>query len=334
MVKIWFNHWFSTIYNMIESLKAANPDYYVIGTNARENAVYRMVCDEWYKEPVLPEKEYIEYCLSFCQEHGVQIFVPRRNMLAVSRHRSDFDAIGVKILVDDAALIDRLNYKTQAYEWLSCVPSLHIPVYERVTNVQDFVSAYERLKKDYEQVCFKFEHDEGGMSFRLIDNRPKGYKALFQKQSTVRISLDDAVAALSEVEQCSPLLVMPYLSGAEVSVDCLHTPTGLIMIPRIKDTSRVERIVYQEDILQMCRDLWEVCPLQCPFNVQFKYLKEVPYFLEVNTRMSGGVPMACAAEQVNILDIAIAQLLGYTKEWHLDYQNKFVSYIEKPILLP
>ena len=332
MVRIWLNHWFSSIYRLIERMKQEHDDYYVIGTNEREYAVYRLLCDEWYQEPVLSEEDYAAYCLKFCQEHQVQVFVPRRKMLAISRHKAEFEAIGVKVLVDEADLIDRLNYKTKAYEWLSRVESLHIPPYERVTTVREFVAAYENLTQTYRQVCFKFEHDEGGLSFRLIDNERRGYAALFKPQ-TARITLDSAVAALSEVDTFSPILVMPYLSGAEVSVDCLHTPAGLIMVPRIKAVSRTERIVYQEDILQMCRDLWEVCPLECPFNVQFKYLGNTPYFLEVNTRLSGGAHMVCEAEGINLLEIAVMQLLGQTKDWHLNPTPKLVSYVETPVVL-
>lgn len=332
MVRIWFNHWFSSIYGMIEEMKQAQDDYYVIGTNDKENAVYRVLCDEWYREPVLSEEAYVAYCLSFCREHQVDVFVPRRHMLAISRHKADFEAAGVRVLADDYALIERLQHKIKAYEWLGQVPSLHIPAYERVTNVQEFLAAYHRLQQDYRQVCFKFEEDEGGQSFRLIDNDRKGFQALFRTQGS-RMTLAAATEALSEVEHFRPLLVMPYLPGIEVSVDCLSTPSGLLMIPRKKGVTRAEHIVYDESILQMCRDLWAVCPLKHPFNVQFKYLDEVPYFLEVNTRLSGGAQMACVAEHINILAIAVAQLLGHTKEWHISREDKLVSYVEKPLRL-
>lgn len=332
MVRIWFNHWFSTIYGMIDSLKQAHEDYYIIGSNDKEYAVYRMLCDEWVQEPVLSDKDYVAYCLTFCREHDVQVFVPRRHMLAISRHKADFEAIGVKVLADDYELIEPLQHKIKAYERLSGVSSLHIPVYERVTNVQEFLAAYQRLQAQEQRVCFKFEQDEGGQSFRLIDNDRKGFQALFRTQGS-RMTLEAVTAALSEVDSFRPLLVMPYLPGVEVSVDCLSTPSGLLMIPRIKDVTRIERIVYQEDLLQMCRDLWAVYPLQCPFNVQFKYQGDVPYFLEVNTRLSGGAQMACAAEQINLLDIAIAQLLGQTREWHISREDKQVSYVEIPLRL-
>lgn len=113
MVRIWLNHWFSTAYNIINLIKADEKDFYIIGTNDNEYAVYKTVCDEWYVEPVLKDEEYVEYCLSFCKEHSVDIFMPRRGMLAISNNKFRFENIGVKVMVDDFEIVNILNHKTE-----------------------------------------------------------------------------------------------------------------------------------------------------------------------------------------------------------------------------
>ena len=331
MIRVWFNHWFSTIYKLIELLKAEG-DYYVIGTNQRSAAVYKLVCDEFYTEPALDGDAYADYCLEFCREHRVEVFIPRRQMLIISKRKTEFEAMGVRVLVDDYDKLVDLNYKIRAYERFSGTESVNIPEYRLVTNAGDFRMAYEELRKKYRQICFKFERDEGGRSFRLIDNSRTGYKALFMPQST-RMTFDDAFRALSEAEECEPLIVMPYLPGSELSIDCLVTNSGRIMIPRVKSSGRAEKIVYDSSILKMCDDMIDTCQLECPFNIQFKYLDDVPYFLEINTRMSGGLQMSCAAENINILDIAINKLFGIDKEWSISGVDKTVSYIEMPLIL-
>ena len=72
-MRVWFNHWFSTVYHLIDMIKKAEPGKYtVIGTNEKGEAVYRCACDEWYTEPVgLSDEEYVRYCLDFCREHRV-----------------------------------------------------------------------------------------------------------------------------------------------------------------------------------------------------------------------------------------------------------------------
>ena len=332
MVKIWFNHWFSTAYNIITMIREDNPDFRIIGTNERERSVLSTVCDEWEVEPVLSSSDYVEYCLKFCKEHDVSVFMPRREMMAISRRKADFEAIGVKVMVDDYNMVSVLNHKDRAYKELKKRGVSTIPEYHIVTDVQGFRDAYADLIGRYRAVCVKFVHDEGGKSYRLIDNNRKGYTSLFKKQNT-RMTFQALEEALSEREKFSPLMVMPHLSGEEISVDCLKTSKGLIMLPRIKDATRVERLCFDEDILLKTREVYDAVKLEWPCNIQFKYLDEVPYFLEVNTRMSGGVQMACLASNVNIPSIAVNKLLGIEKDWEIFGKEVLVTHVETPVLL-
>lgn len=331
MIRIWFNHWFSTAYNIMNMLKQGNLECYIIGTNERPQSVLSMICDEWYTEPVLHEDEYVEFCLAFCKEHQVDVFMPRREMIAVSRRKADFEKIGVKVMVDDYAIVNILNHKDLAYEELKKRGVSTVPEYHIVTTAAGFEEAYADLKKRYKEVCIKFVHDEGGKSYRLIDNRRKGYSALFKKQNT-RMTYDAILEALSEKPVFAPLMVMPNLSGEEISVDCLNTSKGLIMLPRIKDATRIERLCFDEDILKKTKEVYDAVRLECPCNIQFKYLDGVPYFLEVNTRMSGGVQMACAAGMVNIPDLAVNKLLGVEKDWEICREERCVSHVEIPVV--
>lgn len=332
MTRIWMNHWFSTAYNIISLIKRDEPDFCIIGTNEREYPTYRAVCNEFYTEPSLDEEAYVQYCLTFCKEHAIDVFLPRRRFLAISRHIEEFEALGVKVMVDPYDRILPLNRKTEAYAQFADCPELKIPEYRIVTNAAEFEDAVKSLSECWERVCFKFERDEGGKSFRLIDNTPKGYHALFKKQSATRMSFDAALEALSEVESFPPVIVMPYLPDDELSVDCLNTAYGLIMIPRIKNPTRTELVAFPEDILEMCRAFHKRCPLEMPFNIQFKYLNGIPYFLEVNTRMSGGIQMACAAASVNIPNIAVNKLLGIEKPWKIQTEERYVTHAETPIV--
>lgn len=332
MIRIWFNHWFSTAYNIINMLKQDNPNFYIIGTNEHPRSVLSTVCDEWYVEPVLKGNDYVEFCLSFCKEHQISVFMPRREMISISKHKRDFEEIGVKVMVDEFEIVDILNHKDRAYAELAKRGVTSVPNHYVVTNVTGFENAYTELKKQYREVCIKFVHDEGGKSYRLIDNNRKGYAALFKKQNT-RMTYDDIHQALSERPEFSPLMVMPNLSGEEISVDCLQTEQGLIMLPRIKDATRIERLCFDEDILQKTQEVYNAIRLECPCNIQFKYLDGIPYFLEVNTRMSGGIQMACTAGNVNIPSIAVNKLLGIVKEWNICKDERYITHVELPIVL-
>lgn len=332
MARIWLNHWFSTAYHIIGLIREANPDFTIIGSNENSLSPIMTVCDEWYREPVLKGRAYVDFCLDFCREHRVDVFMPRRGMTDISRCKDLFAAQGVRVMADDYAWVSLLGDKAAAYDFFRARGIGSVPDYALVTNAQGFAEAYRSLKERYGWVCFKFVHDEGGKSYRLIDDSRRGYTALFKKLTT-RMTFDDAFAALSERESFAPLMVMPYLPGEEISVDCLRTPQGLLAVPRIKDYSRIERIRYDADILATCERLLGEIPLECPCNIQFKYLEETPYLLEVNTRMSGGTHLSCVGAGVNIPDIAVNKLLGVERPWTLERCERSVTHIEQPVVL-
>ena len=111
------------------------------------------------------------------------------------------------------------------------------------------------------------------------------------------------------------------------------TANGLIAISRVKDSTRIEKVRYDRDILETCHTFFEKFPLEQPCNIQFKYLDGVPYLLEVNTRMSGGVQMSCAASGVNIPNIAVNRLLGINRKWTNNKLEKSVTHVEIPIVI-
>jgi len=332
MERIWLNHWFSAAYHIVLLLKRDDPDFYVIGTNENPQSPMMAVCDEWYQEPPLRGEEYVQFCLEFCAQHKIDVFLPRREALPVSRAKNRFAAAGVKVMVEESGAMERLNHKDQAYAFFRREGIGNVPEYYVATDARQFCSRYRQLSRRYGAVCFKRVVDEGGQSFRLIDNDCRGYAALLDNR-TSRITFSAAMEALSERESFPPVLLMPYLSGKEVSVDCLNTPSGLIAIPRIKGATRIETIRYDETILGFCRELYAKMPLEHPCNIQFKYLDGVAYLLEVNTRMSGGIQMACAASGVNIPNIAVNKLLGIQKPWENLRVEKNVCYVESPVVL-
>lgn len=333
MVRVWFNHWFSTSYRLIELMKEdANEQIYVIGSNRQKDSVIQLVCDAWYEEPDADGEAYIRFCLEFCGEHHIDVFVPRRNMVEISQNIARFEQIGVKVMVDDYAVVRLLNDKAAAYDYFRDCDGLHIPPYFIANNVSQFEEAYKKLREEYEQVCVKFVRDEGGMSFRKIAENVDQFRQLriYQGSGIFYKMLTEALGSATEFDD---LMVMPYLPGNEISVDCLQTKKGLIAIPRNKGAARHERVEYRPEILRMTDTIMKRTALKYPCNIQFKLKDDIPYLLEINTRMSGGLQMGCMAAQVNIPNIALNKLLGRDIDWTMDRTEKTVSYIEMPRII-
>ena len=333
MKRVWFNHWFSTAYHII-GLMRENNDITVIGSNRNPDSVISLACDEWYTEPSdISGDEYVSFCLDFCREHDIDVFVPRRGMTDIAKNSSLFEKQGVLLFLDtDAQMLDILSSKTETYRFFEGFAPECIPEYYEVRSLDEFMNAYKKITASYERACFKLSGDEGAVSFRVIDNTMTGAEGLY-KAPGLKVSIETAENIFSCYDFSKSVLVMPYLSGTEVSADCLYTDSGSIIIPRFKDGGRFYSIRNDSTIISLCRRFLEKSGLKMPCNVQFRFYGDTPYLLEVNTRMSGGIQLSCLGGGVNIPSLALGRLLGKEVCFSDNIREGKVSYIESPVLI-
>lgn len=336
VVRVWFNHWFSAAYHMVNLIKEdKETDFYILGTNGNEENVMKVLCDYWEKEPDnLNDIEYVNYSLEFCLKHSIDIFVPRKKQLIIGKNMKKFEEIGTKILVEkDYDKLKELNNKKNTYEFFEKNNIGYIPEYYIADTWEKFCYGYERLSKKHIQICIKYIEDEGATSFRIIENTENA-EDLLRIRKRLNVTIEEVKEFFNTNNIASEIIIMPYLEGPEISVDCLGTDKGLIAIPREKTYTRTEIIKENEEILKICNEFHKKYQLSCPYNIQFRYSNGVPYLLEINTRMSGGIQYSCLSTGVNIPNIAINKLLGVNKEWKLNLsKEQRISYIEMPVLI-
>ena len=99
------------MYHLINLIKSEGEDFFVIGSSANSEAIYRLACDEWHLEPDgLSDKDYVDCCLDFCLKNNVDIFIPRRKQAAVSENADRFRDIGTKLMcITDGEVVRRLD---------------------------------------------------------------------------------------------------------------------------------------------------------------------------------------------------------------------------------
>ncbi|MDR2137473.1 MAG: ATP-grasp domain-containing protein [Synergistaceae bacterium] len=311
-------------------------NFRVVGTAEHANCVYRSVCDAFETEPALENNEYVDFCLDFCKKHGIEIFVPRRAAVRVAERADEFRSAGVRVLVEEDEKMKTLSDKELTYAAVSSAGACRVPDRAVARTVAEFESAYGRLRKTSDKVCFKFAQDEGATSFRVVDpGAGVGLNSLKSPPGR-KITFDDAVRALSASEPFPDLMIMPYLDGREVSADCLRTDDGSIIIPRFKTLGRAEEIRFDDGVISVCEKLLALFDLQCPCNIQFRYHDGVLRLLEINPRMSGGIQYSYAATGVNIPGIALHRLMGQRREWRMPRmprEGKVVSFVAMPVVL-
>ena len=338
LMRIWFNHWFSTAYHLIRLMRGGgiynNGNLEFIGSSTNPLMAYLRACDEQYSEPEnLPEKDYVDWCLEFCREHKVDVFVPRRGLVAVSERYGEFEEIGVKLFVDkNAEMLRILDNKTRSYDYFrGRIPKI-VPEMRTAHSVEEFENAYNELKGGCERVCYKLETDEGARSFRVIDDKTEDLSALLNAPNT-KVSSETALKILGHYDFKIPVLLMPYLGGQEISADCLYTAQGYIILPRFKN-GRYSNVKLDKEIMSLCQEILDNIKLEMPLNIQLKFENGAPYLLEINPRMSGGLQLSCNATGINIPHIALNRLLGNDIMWsYPEGKIPTVVNLETPLVL-
>ncbi|WP_335869882.1 ATP-grasp domain-containing protein [Bacillus sp. 2205SS5-2] len=337
-MKIWFNRWFTTVTHYIDSIRT-NPDnreITIYGTHPNPDAAYLQNCDYKATEPDCSGEEYLQFCLEFCQQHYIDVFVPRKENVFISQHIHLFEELGVKVLVcPDAKLMMALDDKAETYKLVKKSSQFlcTLPYYYIVNSVEEFQQAYHALRTKGHTVCFKPAIGEGANGFRVIKEENDSISDLFSKGIGYRITYKQACEILSSEETFPNLMVLEFLDGPEYSIDCLGYEDELIVaIPRKKGNGRIRELEENQELIEMAKRFQKELRLSYAYNIQVKYKEDVPKLLEINPRMSGGLHMSCLSG-VNIPYYAIKLLLEEEVMVPPLQYNLTITHIEKAIVL-
>ncbi len=331
MTRIWYNHWFSTAYHLIHLMRECGTDAEFIGSSSNEQCVYKFECDEWYKEDYNADMGgYAEYCLDFCKKHSIDVFVPRRGLNDIVRNAELFESNGIKLFANtNAAHLEITDDKIKTYEYIRDNGLRYmLPPYIPCGNANEFRNAAEEFKSRGIRVCYKLAVDEGAATFRIIDDNGKPN---IYNNSPYHVTSEQAERIVDEYGFEKRIMVMPYLDSPEVSVDCLKTANGLLMLPRYKTASRFYEIRFDGEIMKRTEEIAKYFDFEMPFNVQYRMYNGEAVVLEINPRMSGGLQISCAASEINLPVLALRKLLGKSVKWaYPEFKSRGCIQIESP----
>ena len=331
--RIWFNRWFNTAYHLINLIKNNHEgvQFEVFGTHPNAESAMLAVCDYVEVEPRLCGRDYVDYCISFCKKHRIDIFVPKYQILHISEYIKEFNSIGTLVLVSgDTELLKIIDDKPKFYDLCKCYNIVELPQYYVVNTADEFMKAYKVLQSEGHRVCIKPVNSEGGFGFRIIDDESDQLVRLFGELST-EITSDEVYRILASKDSFPDLMVLEYLDGFEYSIDCLaYEGTLFAAVPRKKLHGRVRLLEHVPELLEIAQKISKVYKLPYVFNIQVKYKNGVPKLLEINTRMSGGLHISCMSG-VNFPYLAIKLLQGQKIDIQNPSFNIMVTQLDKEI---
>jgi hypothetical protein len=334
--RVWFNKSLSSIHGILIQLRdGLGGNLVLIGSHTRADFGPLVECDIVEMEPEgLASTAYVDWCLAFCSRHRVQVFVPGRRREYIADERAAFEALGTRLIVaGDGETLRLLEDKGR---FLECVPSgVRVHRFQRVRTWAEFEAACAALEEAGLAVCFKPAVGIFGVGFHILDEGMTPLKRLLRSEPH-RISKGELRGVLEAAGSFPELLVMEYLDGAELSVDVLAEEgevKGMVCrrkpfhgARRVSGTSRLEvadeglsQVMMREpEVEAMVRVLVKYFRLGGLLNVQFRSRAEVPErpcLLEINGRMSGGLPYV-ALSGVNLPLLAVrAALRGPGVAW-------------------
>jgi hypothetical protein len=304
-VNLWFNHNFSSIFNVCQLIRRGVVDHGFPGelkillSHSDPGFVARPLSDVFFEDKKQENGEaYALWCLSQCRERGVNVFWASRGASDIIARKADFEALGVRLMIPASGEnLTVLNDKALFYKSLEGL-SLGIPRWFEVSTYKEFCEAVELMLSEGRVVCFKPAKSIYGLGFKIIRDQIDPLKA-FLSNDTVRCDLAEAKKRLDvPPESFVKLLVMERLPGPEYSLDCLALEGRLIKVSIRKKpmwAGRPEKLIFDPSLSKTAETLGKRFNLSWIFNLQIMDSKDGPRILEINPRMAGGLYFSCLA---------------------------------------
>ena len=311
----------------------------IIGTDMNEEAIGRFLCDGFYEVPSGTSDEYIPALLDIVKKEKPALVFPESSneVLALAQTREKFESIGTKVVVSSPEAIQASSNKYLMYETVRKSGKVDLPKYFSASNLDDFVTAAERLGYPESPVVFKPHFGKGSRGVRIIDPMADRKRQLMDEKPTSKyMSFDEFTEIFKDVEDAGfpDFLLMEYLEGMEKTADTLAME-GRALLTTIKTVEKARwgvivegELVRDDYLVEQTKHILNSIPLSYCVNVQFI----AGMLVEINPRVSTFI------YQQNLIApyLAIKLALGELSEEdvtiyndRIDYGRRMIRYMDQ-----
>ncbi|ABC21697.1 ATP-grasp domain-containing protein [Rhodospirillum rubrum] len=294
-MKVWFNRGLSNTYDALTIIRAADHAgaFGLLASHSDETNAVGKAADTFFVEPAgLEDDAYGAWCLEQCRARGVDLFVPQRRRQVIGRQRAAFEAAGVRLsIMAEPAVMDLVDQKHAFYDDL-IGSGVAVPPYRLFRGLEEFDLACAELGGEAAQLCVKPSVGVYAAGFRILEREGCELKRILSGDG-FRTSFAAFREALAGSSQDRDMMVMTYLPGVERSVDVLACRGTLVRaVSRVKVGSH-QVLETTGPSIDMAALLTRRYGLDGVFNLQTREGDGIPYLLEINSRMSGGLIYSC-----------------------------------------
>lgn len=256
------------------SFKGQNISSKIIGVDYHpQYAPACLVSDIAEKAPKVSDPEYGLRLLDICIKEKVNLLIPlyEPEFLLLEKLRAEFFYYGVQLLLSDKTTLNICSDKWLTYQFFS-----KIGISTPITYLSN-----EWLIKKRNPVFVKPRTGMGSQGTRLVHNE------------------DDLKAALTFADD---MLIQQYINGTEYTLDVLADWNGKVIsaVPRERIEVRAgevvkSRTVDRTDLIEQAMFITESLGAIGPVTLQCIDNGREVYWIEINPRFGGGVPLSIAA---------------------------------------
>lgn len=317
--KIWFDRGLSQTADAARLVSQAEEpvgfDVLVSHTDPTAPGLHLPRCTSFLEPEGLDDHAYVDWALQVCMERGINLLVPGRRLDALAAARVRFAAIGTRLVIPIGRPGVRQDPPKTEVAILAATLGIPVPEGRLVASPAEFDAAYDELSARHASLCVKPDNGIFGSGFRRLDPEANPFEVLHEVPA-LRIDPASYRMALAAARGPVRVIVGEYLPGIERSIDCLaHRGKLVCAISRAK-RGRSQHLDGHAEAIGYARRLTDALVLDGLVNIQFRDDAEGrPRLLEVNPRMSGGLPLSCDGAGLNLpywsallaLDLAVPQ---------------------------
>ena len=299
-MRVWYNRTFSSVYAALRLIRQADTAgrFTLIHSNANRHTPAARLAHEFHPEPTgLDSSAYLDWCMAFCREQRVDIFVPGREATMLAAEHARFADIGTRVLSAAPAPMLKIVHDKARFYADTVLPEAPVAAFRQFENIEQFDAAWAELRPHHKKLCVKPAHGIYGLGFAVVDE-VRSSAALLMAGVEYHVGYQDLRRGLSELGNFKTMLLMEFLDGPEYSVDCVgdHGRLAAAVVRRkLAHAGGGQLIDMRQDILDASARLCADYQLNGVFNAQFREGGGRVRLLEINPRMSGGIGMACLA---------------------------------------
>ena len=274
-------------------------------------------------EPLMPRWQFV---LEQAQKNNVKVLLTGRNGIDYEAHREAFDAAGIRLLTG-ATSVAALESIDDKFAFMQQCHEHDIPVADAWRF--DTVAELETLlaKHGHQPLCVKpvtgiFAQgfwrlgkvkETGKEESEQYDSFEHLYFTEEKKINTAQF-INAYTNSLMVHERPIPMLLMPYLSGQEYSIDVVcEYGEVLAAITRYK-TGKIQHIGYEQSVMDVVIPLIKTFGCDGIVSVQTKADDTGQHrVLEINSRPSGGIDYTTHSG-VDLTQVGFAYWLGLSKK--------------------